>query len=160
MNANFRRDYLYQATTDYMGVKEGTKLRYLRYKKDTKQYQFLTGQFPNKDEELVEVHRNEVYPAMVAFKRVKCNGYDATNDYSTDIGKVITSYDNLEIGRKYKFITKQGGRPYISDKVLQLVKLTRNIFGTKKAVFINDTLTQTCLNTWLNDGLVKAKLVG
>ena len=125
MNANFRRDYSYKADNDFNGVKEGEFLRYLKYDRKTRSYLFLTGIYTNKKEKLIVVPFSKLPLARTTFKKRSRIDYYPTNQYQGDFGKIITTADQLELGKTYNFIGESMfGLP---DKPLKV--LSRGTFG-------------------------------
>jgi len=111
MNANFRRDYLYQLATDYKGFKEKQLLRYLKYDRASKSYIFLTGRFSSKKEKMLVVKHTELWESKKAIKITYCNGYEATNGYNGLTGKRLKLIKTLEKGDKLS-IDKEVGSIY------------------------------------------------
>lgn len=99
MNATFRRNYLYQTTTNLGNLEQGQVLRYLKYDRVTKSYLFLTGATKNDLEELLVVKSN------INIEKLDWLGYKQTNGYANGVGLLITKSNQIEIGKRYQVST-------------------------------------------------------
>lgn len=155
MNSRFRRDYVYVAKVTEGELNVGDKLRYIRYDRAIKAYIFLTGQFKNENENLIIVYQHIINDFQSNLNRLHCNGYEPTNDYPSNIGKLITSSKQLVTGSKYRFKVHTDAGFRITSK-RNLVYTGNNIFYFDNNAGCNQLLD----DTWFKSGDITARLVG
>lgn len=165
MNANFRRDYLYQFKT---GAFSGISLRYLNFDKKTKEYCFIEGDSKQDGELLIRVKRADYIKGRI--KRLFCIGYGNTNQYLSRDSRMatkreknileikslfITKFDNLELGKNYKF---SGSNVIDTSQVMTLNRFDR--YGTAVFGIKTDPEYQLLNASWLDNGKLTCELVG
>ena len=159
MNANYRRDYLYQMNTGKTnGCQEGMLLRYLKYDRKTKEYVFIEGDRKTTNE--VQIRLNH---ASSRLKKLHCIGYEETDQYIKGVRLLdikrekakqqkelqIHNTKALITGKTYLFSELDG--VYIHNKPLTLLAKSGGGF-----VFSYDTDGRQYLpDFWINKGLLK-----
>lgn len=161
MNANFRRDYLYQFET---GAFRGVFLRYLKFDTKTKEYIFIEGEKKFHGELQIRVKQHNAGYIGHRIKKLHCIGYAETDQYKKNglLSKLkkTLGYNDLIIGRTYKCISDD----LINPKPMVLTRLENG-----SAYFDNtcDTLEdgkwyrhQTAKGAYISTGEIKLELVG
>lgn len=177
MNANFRRDYLYQFTSNHNGgMQEGAFLRYLKFDTKTKEYIFIEGRTRQPDELQLRVLQTKSGYIGRRIKKVEYIGYAETDQYKLKKRvkklkaakrpsllkletKVLKNSSELEVGKVYKFSNSTKG--IVQDRAMVLESLTNN-YDVEVANFksLKGDLIQTCVLGWIDHNHLTCTLIG